>query len=332
MSRRLRRSAASTGAFSRLQLLACCVRSIALPESAESDRRRPIRPVNFFSCLLQRQAVGQRGRHIVGRLTAGLSLCPVLSSPRSQRAMSSPGAVPGWSTPAAAADLLPPVPWVRPMIRRPLPPQCKMIAVRGEERWEFATGEPPAADPTEPSVAPVESSSPAVEALEQQMEHLAVSSASPSPPTPGVAAAASTASPAKGTPPKKLKQNSSSSSADTPAPAVKSNGKNKQQAKHTESTDGAQGSPSPSISSLFVPPGHTLSSLTTLQLSHVLSGLLPGLEYAATLGSKERVTMHAAAEERGLEHESLGFRPRRHLYVQRKYEAAEGEEAKQQCQ
>ena len=57
------------------------------------------------------------------------------------------------------------------------------------------------------------------------------------------------------------------------------------------------------------------------ELSTVLDGVSAagcgssGLEFGAECSSKDRVIIHTAAASRGLDHESLGFRPRRHLYV-----------------
>lgn len=49
--------------------------------------------------------------------------------------------------------------------------------------------------------------------------------------------------------------------------------------------------------------------------------LCSGLEFGAEVSSKDRVLIHAAAAQRGLDHESLGFRPRRHLYVHAPFSA-----------
>ena len=48
-----------------------------------------------------------------------------------------------------------------------------------------------------------------------------------------------------------------------------------------------------------------------------------GYEFANDVPSKERVLAHQLADEYGLDHESLGFYPRRHLYVMKPYQQEE---------
>lgn len=56
-------------------------------------------------------------------------------------------------------------------------------------------------------------------------------------------------------------------------------------------------------------------------LDSVSAAASPGLEFGAECSSKDRVVIHTAAASRGLDHESLGFRPRRHLYVTRAWDS-----------
>lgn len=65
-------------------------------------------------------------------------------------------------------------------------------------------------------------------------------------------------------------------------------------------------SPAAGVSSLTPLPSHTLNSTLALLLDRVRNDEVCGLEFDADVSSKERAVVHSMAEERQLEHESLG--------------------------
>jgi hypothetical protein len=94
---------------------------------------------------------------------------------------------------------------------------------------------------------------------------------------------------------------------------VKSGGK--QGKKKHGNGDGA----APSSPSSILSPQR--SAELSAHLCRVLDGSLAGLELDSEhVSSKERVAVHQLAEAQQLEHESVGYRPRRCLYIQKPYE------------
>jgi len=88
----------------------------------------------------------------------------------------------------------------------------------------------------------------------------------------------------------------------------------------------------PSLDSLCaassLPPlsDHSLRETITLLLDEVINGAVAGLELSSSLHGSDRALMHRAAEERGLEHETIGHGAHRHLYITKPYSEKEADQ------
>jgi hypothetical protein len=198
-----------------------------------------------------------------------------------------------------------PVEWARPLLRLPLPCACtsRIRKLRGEDRWRENEHTDAAEDQIVQQMQQMQVSSAAGSAAAAAASSACAAAAFSSPPSPAPAAprAGSQSPPTPLSPPatKALKAAAASSKESTPS---KKSGKKSKKGDRPPLTE-AQVT-------------QRLEQLGKL-LARVQAGEFAGLEIDGD--SKERELAHKLAEELGLEHESLGYYPRRHLYALKPY-------------